>query len=407
MQNQIIDYGCTTARPFITRLVSALTAMVGGLMLCALTCHIISTAAAEWSPTETARECFRFPDEATLPDREGAAQLLLSAAFFGSDALYFDEGEENTGMTEPYPVNPSNSHGEESPEAPIGEPSTPIPSDTDIYSYDRSLVPAGQLAILPYDLTSRADVGEVLLSNTTAYSIDINALLQAPYPIVTRPEEYSTDKPLVLIIHTHGTEAYSENGALYCSPSAVQRSSHTDENMIAVGAVMADLLNDAGIPTIHCEIMHDLESYTRSYNLAADTIQKYLAEYPSIKYVFDVHRDAIVHTNGDLIRPVTMINGEVAAQVMLLVGTNEKGADHPDWETNMTVAAHLQTRLSATYTRFARPINIRGASFNEQLTPGSLLIEIGSAANSLKEAKTAAKYLTYSIIDMIKDNAKE
>ena len=101
-----------------------------------------------------------------------------------------------------------------------------------------------------------------------------------------------------------------------------------------------------------------------------------------------------------------MINGEIAAQIMLLVGTNEQGADHPDWETNFAIAAELQSRLVSSYKRFARPINIRGASFNEQFTKGSLLIEIGSAANSLEEAQTAAKYLTYSIIDMIKDNAK-
>ena len=90
---------------------------------------------------------------------------------------------------------------------------------------------------------------------------------------------------------------------------------------------------------------------------------------------------------------------------MLVVGTNEKGADHPDWETNFTVATHLQSKLTATYDNFARPINIRGASFNEQFTGGSLLIEIGSAANSLSEAKAAAKYLTLAIIETINENS--
>jgi len=90
---------------------------------------------------------------------------------------------------------------------------------------------------------------------------------------------------------------------------------------------------------------------------------------------------------------------------MIVVGTNEKGADHPNWETNFTVAAHWQSAMTATYERFARPINIRGASFNEQFTPGSLLLEIGSAANSLEESKNAAKYMAYSFVDMIKSNS--
>lgn len=376
------------------------SAALGAFLLTLVLTYSMICAISEWSVTETARTCFRFPDEPSLPSRDDAVQIMLSAAFFGSDALYFDGGEENTGMTEPYSP-PASGTDSGTPEPPIGEPSTTL--DTAIYDFDRSGVPEGQTAIVPFDLTYGAKAGEILFSNTTAYEITAEDALGTTYPIGTDLDEYSANDPLVLIIHTHGTESYSPHGALYTSPSALMRSSDTSENMIAVGAVMAELLNDAGIPTLHCETMHDISSYTRSYDLAADTVQKYLQEYPSIKYVFDVHRDAIVRTNGDLIRPVTVINGEVSAQVMLLVGTDEMGADHAEWRDNLAVAVQLQKRLTENYTRFARPINVRGASFNEQFTKGALLIEIGSAANSLREAKTAAKYLTYSIIDMIQD----
>lgn len=397
MQNQIIS--SPKSGP-ITAFFQVSTAALGAFLLTLALTYSMISAVAEWSVTETARICFRFPEKPSVPSREDAVQMMLSAAFFGSDALYFDEGEENTGMTEPY-VSPSdNAHGDV-PQTPIGEPSTSL--DTVIYDFDRSLVPAGQSAIVPFDLTYGTAAGEILFTNTTAYEITAEEALAAKYPIITDLDSYSKDEPLVLIIHTHGTESYSPHGAIYTSPTALLRSSDTSENMIAVGAVMSELLNDAGIPTLHCETMHDLNSYTRSYDLAADTVQKYLSEYPSIKYVFDIHRDAIVRTNGDLIRPVTVINGEVSAQVMLLVGTNEMGADHSEWRDNLAVAVQLQSRLTQNYARFARPINVRGASFNEQFTKGSLLIEIGSAANSLREAKTAAKYLTYSIIDMIKD----
>ena len=354
----------------------------------------------QWSVTQTARTCFRFPERKTLPSREDILQTLLSATFFGSDALYFDEGEENTGMTEPY-VNPSDNTNNNVPQTPIGDPSTAL--ENIIYKFDRTLVPSGQSPIVPFDLTYGAKVGEILFSNTTAYQVSSEDALSTPYPIQTNLAEHSKDEPLILIIHTHGTESYSPNGALYTSPSAAQRSADTSENVVAVGRVMADILNDSGIPTLHIETMHDLNSYPRAYDLAADTVQKYLTEYPSIKYVFDIHRDAIVRSNGDLIRPVTVINGEAVAQVMLLVGTDELGADHDTWRDNLSVAVQLQSRLSSNYNRFARPINVRGASFNEQFTKGSLLIEIGSAANSLEEAKNAAKYLTYSIIDMIQD----
>ena len=242
----------------------------------------------------------------------------------------------------------------------------------------------------------------MLLSNTTSYDIDASEYPDRDYPI----KSGITDSPLVLIVHTHGTESFAPEG-VYSADQNSQRSSDPAKNIVAVGGVMAELLNDAGIPTLHCEIMHDLESYRNSYNLCADTIRKYLAEYPTIEYVFDVHRDAIARQNGDLVKPVCNIDGRLSAQVMLLVGTNEKGADHPDWEDNLTVAAKLQSKLTRKYENFARPINIRGASFNEQFTKGSLLIEIGSSGNTLTEAKNAARLLTYSLIEMIEENQEK
>lgn len=239
----------------------------------------------------------------------------------------------------------------------------------------------------------------MLLSNTTSYDIDPELYPDRDYPIKSK----ITDEPLVLIVHTHGTESFAPDGEVSVKPGP-SRSSDPESNMIAVGKVMSDLLNESGIPTLHCETMHDLESYRASYDLCADTIREYLAEHPSIKYVFDVHRDAVVRQNGDIVKPVCNINGSLSAQVMLLVGTNEKGADHPDWEDNLTVAAKLQSKLIGKYRNFARPINIRGASFNEQFTKGSLLIEIGSSGNTLSEAKYAARLLTYQIAEMILEN---
>lgn len=399
MQYEIKEH---THRKSLISASDILSSAVGGILLILSIGRAVQNACTGWSPTETARECFPFFESREEVTNESVSRVLLSAMFFGSDSLYFDAGDENTGISEFLPSVPDHNSQGDTPQTPIGEPTE---SFSELYNYDSSRLPAGFTALLPYDLTRSPAPGEILLSNTTAYDIDVEALASQSYPIRTDLSQYDENNPLILIVHTHGTESYSPEGVDYIGQGAVHRSSDTSENMIEIGRVMTDLFNELGIPTVHCETMHDLESYQRSYDLAADTIQKYLAEYPSIKYVFDVHRDAIVSSDGSLVRPVTLINGERTAQIMLLVGTNEKGADHPNWETNFTVAAKLQKRLTANYERFARPINIRGASFNEQFTPGSLLIEIGSAANSLSEAKAAARHLTYEIANMIKDEA--
>ncbi len=414
MQNSVYsrNYLLEYQNSYIKRLSSAAMAVLGGLFFTALLCRFAESIFISWSPTETARQCFFFPtsaitSEEALPSNEEISRFLLSSAFFGNDGLYFDEGEENTGISELVEVKDSNSSENVAPTTPLDEPEAPTKPDGDknIYEYDYSALPSGELALLPFDLSCNPSKGEVLLSNTTKYEIDIPRHLSAEYPINVKLSSHSEDEPLVLILHTHGTEAFVDEGAISCKPTDIQRSQNTEENIVAVGAVMAKKLNDAGIPTLHCEIMHDLESYQRAYTLAADTIQKYLAEYPSIKYVFDVHRDAIIRSTGELIRPITLIEGQPAAQIMLLVGTDEKGADHQKWLDNFTVASKLQSKLTTAYDRFARPINIRGASFNEQFTPGSLLIEIGSAGNTLSEAKLAAEHLTDSIIELIKENS--
>jgi len=117
--------------------------------------------------------------------------------------------------------------------------------------------------------------------------------------------------------------------------------------------------------------------------------------------VFDVHRDALESTDGSMLRPVTTVGAEVCAQVMSVVGTDSAGAHHPDWEDNLTVAVQLQKRLNDAYNAFARPINLRTATFNAQYAPGSLLLEIGAAGNSVIEARSAAYHLGVILAELI------
>ncbi len=382
----------------LSRSLQSLATVLGGILLTLALTLAASSSEPLISPTATAHECFGYPHGLTVPEAQESVQSLLAASFFGSDALYFDLGDENTGVTElesiRLPTHPSPS--ESVPPLTSSEPSDE-PPDVNIYAYDYSLLEAGRLALLPFDLSAH---DAYALSNTTALKPDVQSLAESEYPIKSE----LTDEPLVLIVHTHGTEAFAPEASTSVEPGSNQRSSDTSENVVALGALMSEMLNSAGIPTLHDATMHDLESYRNSYNYSADTVQKYLAKYPSIKYIFDVHRDAIATASGDIVKPLTLVNGRKSAQIMLLVGTNEKGADHPSWEENLTVALKLQSKLCEDFPGLARPINLRGASFNQQSSPGSILIEIGSSGNTLTEAKRAAEALTYSLIELIGEN---
>lgn len=290
--------------------------------------------------------------------------------------------------------------------APILEQEPTDPAQRDIYIYDRSAVPAGQNPIIPLDL-SLAELGPGYISNETAYTPDIAVLLEQEniLPVYNHMSAaiYPPGDPLVLILHTHGTEAYSPDGAIaYANTTDYARSNDPGQNVLAVGEHMAKILRERGIPTLHCTILHDKDAYKDAYIRAAETIRAYLTRYPSIQYVFDVHRDALIRGESDLVRPVTLIDGEVTAQVMILAGSDYKGANFPHWQTNLAFALQLREALNADYGNFVRPVYLRGAAFNEHFGPLSLLLEIGASGNSLPEAIRAGGLVAETLAQMIR-----
>ncbi len=290
---------------------------------------------------------------------------------------------------------------------PLGHPmldSTPVTSD-DTYNSAAANIPAGHTVIRTVDLSQskqfNQENGGILFSNQTNYTIQAQTYLSAAYPIAAPavPAMSGTvstadiTSPLVLILHTHGTEAYAPDNAESVPADYPYRSDDISVNVVSVGAVLAKTLSDAGIPVLHCQTMFDASSYTDSYDLAAAYIRETVAAYPTIRYVFDVHRDALQASDGSMLRPITKIGAETCAQVMSVVGTDAAGAYYPDWGDRLTVAVHLQRRLNEWCQSFARPINLRSATFNAQYAPGSLLLEIGAAGNSVEEARSAAYHL--------------
>jgi len=296
---------------------------------------------------------------------------------------------------------------------PLGQPFIDHKSFVDSRSASETDIPAGHTIIRAADLSQSSGFndsnGGILFSNQTDYTVNAMHHLSAPYPIAAPAQQTMLSMetppdltaPLVLILHTHGTEAYAPDGAVSVPSDYAYRSEDTTKNVISVGAILAKTLQNAGISVLHCQTMFDAASYTDSYVQAAAYIQQTVAAYPSIQYVFDVHRDALAASDGSMLRPITKIGAETCAQIMSVVGTDDAGAYYPDWKDHLTVAVHLQKRLNDAYPTFVRPINLRAATFNAQYAPGSLLLEIGAAGNSVEEARSAAYHLGKVLAEMI------
>ena len=221
-------------------------------------------------------------------------------------------------------------------------------------------------------------------NNTRQSAADIAAEAAQPLPFAI---EKDSAAPQVLIMHTHATEDYRLSAGLWFTPGDGARSTDRSINMCAVGRVMADTLNAAGICTLHDETLNDYPSYTGSYANSRAVVQQYLAQYPSIKVVLDVHRDAIERENGTRCAPVCTIDGRQAAQVMIICGCdNGTSVQLPAWRQNLRFAAAWERSMEAKNPGFTRPVLFSYRFYNQDLTTGSLLIEIGGHGNNLYEA---------------------
>lgn len=236
--------------------------------------------------------------------------------------------------------------------------------------------PTPAVSVFPSREEINTSVG-IDINNATTYSVDVNAMCGEELPFSINDGEVS-----VLVVHTHTTECY--NGDAMSGES--ERTTDETKNMIAVGNVICGILEENGIKTVHDTTVHDYPSYQSAYTRTLSTINSNLQKYPSIRVVLDIHRDAFVYSDGSKLRVSCNQNGIETAKVMLVVGTDSMGLNHPNWRGNLTFAAKIQNAAEIMYPGLMRPIDLRKERFNMHAAPGSLLLEVGSNGNSLAEA---------------------
>lgn len=237
---------------------------------------------------------------------------------------------------------------------------------------------------------SPEDASLVAIQNHPGYPVDVQAMLQQPLQWLLTDAQ-----PTVLIIHSHTCESY-ENTEGYL-PTVDYRTLDEDYNMISVGAHLAKALKERGISVIHDTTVHDYPSYDNAYKLSRKTVAQYLQQYPSICLVLDIHRDAYENAAGQQVSNTITIDGQSSAKLMIVAGTDAYGENHPQWRNNTAIAVKLQAVLEQRYPGLCRPLSIRSSAFNQDLSPGALLIEVGTAGDTRQEALTAAGFLAEGI----------
>ena len=225
---------------------------------------------------------------------------------------------------------------------------------------------------------------------------DKRALLRQPSTL-----DFSQPGPKVLIVHTHSCEAYTPTPAWDYAASDSYRTRDETRSVIRVGSEIQAVLEAEGIEVLHDTALNDDPAYSGAYDRMLTTIEAYLAQYPSIQLVLDVHRDAVENPDGTQVCYTTELRGEDCAQVMLVVGTDEGGLEHPNWRENLANALKLQATLNRSYPGLCRPIDLRTERFNAHTSPGALLAEFGAAGNTLPEAIRAGRYFATGVAELV------
>lgn len=310
---------------------------------------------------------------AELGDSEGGLPFWQRLAVGQSALLEANPGgkKEEPAQTSPLPMaQPAPDHDD------VTEERLPQHAGTgDIV--ERTLVPATDEGYVTG--------GGLYLYNRTNLKADLSKAVRAKPDISLSPAQ---EGPQILILHTHATEAYTPDGGDTYLPSDNSRTLDEGQNMLRVGDEMERVFTEMGLNVIHDRSLYDYPKYAGAYSRSGAGVKEYLERYPTVKLVLDVHRDALVGGDGTVYKVVTDIDGVKTAQVMLVVGSGE---GHPNWEKNLTLAAKLQKNLDTLYPSLARPMTLRQSVYNQDLAPGSLLVEVGSHGNTLQEALAGAR----------------
>lgn len=241
------------------------------------------------------------------------------------------------------------------------------------------------------EIISTTISADASIKNDTSFDIDLEALAAEGLDL-----KLQKDEPQVLIIHTHSSEAYTQDEFDKYEESDASRTEDKNYNVVRVGDELTEKLENYGIQVIHDREIYDYPSYTGSYTRSGEAVESYLEQYPTIAIVIDLHRDAL--GSGDVVyKTEAEVPGKSCAQVMMLVGTGENGLYHPNWRENLKLALYMQNAMDDKYPTLARPIALVKERYNQHLSNGSMILEVGSSGNTLSEALLAIDLFAESV----------
>ncbi len=197
----------------------------------------------------------------------------------------------------------------------------------------------------------------------------------------------------VYIYNTHDTEEYEDK---YLEIYNIKPTVKT------ISYILKDYLNDLGIQTVVEEkstasvLKSHNWSYKHSYEASKEIITPFINENPKLKLIIDLHRDAT-----PLSKSFVTINDINYAKVLFVVGM-----EHENHNQNYQLAEKLNEILENEINSISRGISKKSGLgvngvYNQDLSPKSVLIELGGQYNEIEELNNTLKVLSRVILKYI------
>lgn len=260
-----------------------------------------------------------------------------------------------------------------------------------------------------FTVNTNAGIGAV------THYFDIDYFLQSDLHI-----EKNSDEPQVLIFHTHPmSEFFADSPGRNHLTYINYGHRHTDYvqyGIMGVGATLAQILTDVyGINVLHHQGLYDWVDGTvqrsGSYERSGPSVERILAEHPSIQLVIDLHRDGIEGPNAQRANFVSYINGEPHARIMFVNGlssihlggvTNRLyHLPNPYTQSNLALSFNLQMAMNERFPGLSRRTFLSAFRFVNHLRPMSLLVEAGMQYNHMQDVHNAMEPLAYLIYSVL------
>lgn len=245
--------------------------------------------------------------------------------------------------------------------------------------------------VTPNPIAENANVqyGNVKIKNQTTYNLTEDIL----------NPDIKIDNKNILIFHTHSCESYTPSEKYQYTQTGNYRTTDKNYSVIRVGTELENYLKQYNINVIHDTSYHDYPSYTGSYTRSLQTVENILKTNQS-DIIIDLHRDA-VGSRSDY-APTVKIGDDYAAQIMFVIGTNEGGLWHPNWQQNLKFAVKVQQKAEEMYPGLFKPIMLTKSRYNQHTGKYANIMEIGSTGNTLDQCLTSMKYLSAVLNEVLK-----